>query len=269
MRTVIVNGDALTVDDVVDVADGAARAELGPEVAERMEFSRAVVAEAIAGDRPVYGVNTGFGALADTAVGVADLNKLQRAIIVSHAAASGEPLDDRAVRAILLLRARTLAAGLSGVRADLPAPPAGAAGPQPAAGHPRQGLRRRVRRPGPARPPGPAADRRRAGCAAPATARAAARRRGAGRARHRAAGPGSQGGPVPGQRHRADAGPAGLLRARRGPAGSAPPTSPAPCRSRRCSAPTAPMTCGSRSSARTPASSTAPPTCAPCWPARA
>jgi histidine ammonia-lyase len=120
MRTVIVNGDALTVDDVVDVANGTARAELGPEVAARMEFSRAVVAEAIQGDRPVYGVNTGFGALADTAVGVEDLNKLQRAIIVSHAAASGEPLDDRAVRAILLLRARTLAAGLSGVREDLP-----------------------------------------------------------------------------------------------------------------------------------------------------
>jgi histidine ammonia-lyase len=120
MRTVIVNGDALTVADVVDVANGTARAELGPEVADRMEFSRAVVARAIEGDRPVYGVNTGFGALADTAVGVADLYKLQRAIIVSHAAASGEPLDDRAVRAILLLRARTLAAGLSGVRPDLP-----------------------------------------------------------------------------------------------------------------------------------------------------
>jgi histidine ammonia-lyase len=120
MRTVIVNGDALTVADVIDVANGSARAELGPEVAARMEFSRAVVAEAIKGDRPVYGVNTGFGALADTAVGVEDLNKLQRAIIVSHAAATGEPLDDRAVRAILLLRARTLAAGLSGVREDLP-----------------------------------------------------------------------------------------------------------------------------------------------------
>src|ERR1700677_4660858 len=49
MRTVIVNGDALTVDDVVDVANGTARAELGPDVAARMEFSRDVVARAIAG----------------------------------------------------------------------------------------------------------------------------------------------------------------------------------------------------------------------------
>ena len=121
MRTVIVTGDALTIDDVVDVALGAARAELGPDVSDRMRFSREVVTAALAGDAAVYGVNTGFGALADTTVGEQDLTRLQRAIIVSHAAGTGEPLDDAAVRAILLLRARTLAAGYSGVRIELPA----------------------------------------------------------------------------------------------------------------------------------------------------
>jgi len=120
MRTVIVSGDPVAVEDVVDVADGSARAELGPEVPARMEASRKVVAAAIAGDKPVYGVNTGFGALADTRVGEQDLARLQAAIVVSHAAGAGEPLDDRAVRAILLLRARTLAAGYSGVRSELP-----------------------------------------------------------------------------------------------------------------------------------------------------
>jgi histidine ammonia-lyase len=120
MRTVVVNGDGLTVQDVVEVSRGEARAELGPGVPARMEASRAVVAAAIAGDAPVYGVNTGFGALADTRVGEQDLRTLQGAIIVSHAAATGEPLDDATVRAVLLLRARTLAAGYSGVRADLP-----------------------------------------------------------------------------------------------------------------------------------------------------
>src|SRR5215470_5887951 len=104
MRTVVVNGDALTVQDVIDVARGEARAELGPGVPARMEASRRVVAEAIAGDAPVYGVNTGFGALADTRVGEQDLRRLQSAT----------------VRAVLLLRARTLAAGYSGVRHDLP-----------------------------------------------------------------------------------------------------------------------------------------------------
>jgi len=121
MRTVIVNGDALTIEDVVDVARGAAAAELAPSVAAAMEPSRSVVAAAIAGDAPVYGVNTGFGALADTRVGARDLERLQGAIVRSHAAGTGEPLDDAAVRAVLLLRARTLAAGYSGVRVDLPA----------------------------------------------------------------------------------------------------------------------------------------------------
>jgi histidine ammonia-lyase len=121
MRTVIVNGDALTIEDVVDVARGAATAELAPGVAAVMEPSRSVVAAAIEGDAPVYGVNTGFGALADTRVGTRDLERLQGAIVRSHAAGTGEPLDDGAVRALLLLRARTLAAGYSGVRVDLPA----------------------------------------------------------------------------------------------------------------------------------------------------
>jgi histidine ammonia-lyase len=121
MRTVIVSGDALTVEDVVDVALGAARAELAPDVPARMQASLDVVTAAIRGDAAVYGVNTGFGALADTRVGEMDLTRLQRAIVLSHAAATGEPLGDEAVRAILLLRARTLAAGYSGVRPDLPA----------------------------------------------------------------------------------------------------------------------------------------------------
>jgi len=118
---VIVSGDALTVEDVVDVARGAARAELGQEVGARMSASLRVVAAAIRGTAAVYGVNTGFGALADTRVGEQDLSRLQQAIIVSHAAGAGEPLDDETVRAILLLRARTLAAGYSGVRQELPA----------------------------------------------------------------------------------------------------------------------------------------------------
>ncbi|HXZ77101.1 MAG TPA: aromatic amino acid lyase, partial [Streptosporangiaceae bacterium] len=121
MRTVVISGDGLTVEDVVDVARGEANAELAASVTATMEPSRAVVAAAIRGDAPVYGVNTGFGALADTRVAERDMAQLQAAIIVSHAAAAGDPLDDETVRAMLLLRARTLAAGYSGVRPDLPA----------------------------------------------------------------------------------------------------------------------------------------------------
>src|SRR5713101_6350698 len=121
MRELVVDGSALTVDDVVAVAHGQARVTLGADVPRRMETSRSVVVKALSGGAPVYGVNTGFGALADTPVGEADLTTLQGAIVRSHAAGTGVPLDDETVRAVLLLRARTLAAGYSGVRADLPA----------------------------------------------------------------------------------------------------------------------------------------------------
>jgi histidine ammonia-lyase len=120
MRTVIVNGDGLALRDVVDVARGLAGAELGPDVAARMEPSRQVVVDAVARDAVVYGVTTGFGALADVSVGQADLARMQLALLRSHAAGVGPPLAEDAVRALLLLRARTLAAGYSGCRVELP-----------------------------------------------------------------------------------------------------------------------------------------------------
>lgn len=120
MRTVTVDGDGLSVEDVIEVARGLARAELSPGVAARMAASRQVVADAVERDAVVYGVTTGFGALADTSVGRADLEAMQLALVRSHAAGSGLPLDDETVRGMLLLRARTLAAGLSGVRPELP-----------------------------------------------------------------------------------------------------------------------------------------------------
>ncbi len=121
MRTLVVTGDPLTVADVVDVARGHARAELGPDVPDRMAASRAVVEQAVARGDVVYGVTTGFGALADTFVAGPNLRAMQVALLRSHAAAVGDLLPAETVRALLLLRARTLAAGRSGVRPDLPA----------------------------------------------------------------------------------------------------------------------------------------------------
>ncbi len=121
MRTVVVTGDPLTVDEVVEVARGTARAELGPGVPERMAASLAFVAGVVERADVVYGVTTGFGALADTHVGGSDMVAMQHALVRSHAAAVGRPLPDDVVRALLLLRARTLAAGYSGCRPNLPA----------------------------------------------------------------------------------------------------------------------------------------------------
>src|SRR5260370_8977278 len=108
MREVMVDGSALAMEGVVAVARGQAPAILGPGVAQRMEFSRSVVIRALSGGAPAYGVNTGFGALVDTPIGEADLTTLQGAIVPSHAAATGVPLHDQGVRAILPLRPRTL-----------------------------------------------------------------------------------------------------------------------------------------------------------------
>src|ERR1700730_14167028 len=95
MREVMVDGSALVIEDVVAVARGQARAILGPDVAQRMEVSRAVVVQALSGGAPVYGVNTGFGALVDTPIGEADLTTLQGAIVRSHAAGIGVPWTTR------------------------------------------------------------------------------------------------------------------------------------------------------------------------------
>jgi histidine ammonia-lyase len=120
MRTVTVTGDALTLEDLVAVARGQARAELGPDVEARMEPSRAVVTDAVEQAKVMYGITTGFGALADTHIGRADLEQMQLALVRSHSAGVGEPLPDEVVRGLLLLRARTLTVGYSGVRIDLP-----------------------------------------------------------------------------------------------------------------------------------------------------
>jgi histidine ammonia-lyase len=74
----------------------------------------------VAEGRVMYGITTGFGALANTRIATQDLDAMQLALLRSHAAAVGDPLPDDVVRALLLLRARTLAVGISGVRTELP-----------------------------------------------------------------------------------------------------------------------------------------------------
>src|SRR2546428_6429551 len=81
-----------------------------------MERSRARVQRAAGSREPVYGVSTGFGALAGTRVAPLRQPELQLALIRSHAAGMGPPAEQEVVRATMLLRARTLAMGLSGVR---------------------------------------------------------------------------------------------------------------------------------------------------------
>jgi histidine ammonia-lyase len=115
-ESVVIDGAPLTSDDVVAVAQHDAKVTLGPGVAETMGRSRRTVEDHLGADQPVYGLTTGFGALADVRIPAEDLERLQRNLVRSHAAAAGDLLPADVVRAMMLLRARVLAAGSSGVR---------------------------------------------------------------------------------------------------------------------------------------------------------
>ena len=117
---VVLDGDPLSIADVVAVARGGVPVEVGDAARARMEHSRTVVEGLDRSDAIAYGVTTGFGALADRAIAPRDRAVLQRRVVVSHAAGMGQPLDAEVVRGMLLLRARTLCAGYSGVRPLLP-----------------------------------------------------------------------------------------------------------------------------------------------------
>jgi histidine ammonia-lyase len=114
--TVVIDGSPLGVEDVLAVARGRARVRVDDGAVKQMDRAREHVDVHLGGDRPVYGLTTGFGALADVRIRPEDLAKLQRNLIRSHAAGAGELLPDEVVRAMMLLRARALSAGYSGVR---------------------------------------------------------------------------------------------------------------------------------------------------------
>jgi histidine ammonia-lyase len=113
---VTLRGSGLTEDQVVAVARHGEKVALAAAARTRMERSRTRVERAATSREPVYGVSTGFGALAGTRVAPLRQPELQLALIRSHAAGVGPPVDTEVVRATMLLRARALAMGMSGVR---------------------------------------------------------------------------------------------------------------------------------------------------------
>jgi histidine ammonia-lyase len=116
VKQVIVDGSPITPQDVVEVARRQAKAVPGDNLASSMGPARQVVADAVASDEVVYGITTGLGALVSTRIGRDEVEALQYNLIRSHASGVGDPLEDEMVRAILLLRSRTLAQGHSGAR---------------------------------------------------------------------------------------------------------------------------------------------------------
>ena len=109
----------LTLADVVEVAREDAEAELSEDARDAMGESAAIVERLASSPEPAYGVSTGFGSLATTSISADRREDLQRALIRSHAAGMGDPVEREVVRAMMLLRARSLAMGYSGARPEV------------------------------------------------------------------------------------------------------------------------------------------------------
>jgi histidine ammonia-lyase len=109
----------LEPEEVVAVAREDAEVELTDDAREAMAASASIVERLASSPEPTYGVSTGFGSLATTPIPAERREDLQRALIRSHAAGMGEPVEREVVRAMMLLRARSLAMGYSGARPEV------------------------------------------------------------------------------------------------------------------------------------------------------
>lgn len=118
MGNVIIDGNNLTIEDVVHVARDGYRVELSSIAEERVLYSRKIVERYVNDEKVVYGITTGFGKFSDVVISKEDTEILQKNLIMSHSCGVGEPLPEEVVRAIMLLRANALAKGFSGVRLE-------------------------------------------------------------------------------------------------------------------------------------------------------
>jgi histidine ammonia-lyase len=112
------SGD-LELDDLRDFARNSPKLELSPEHRAAMARTREIVEDRIRSGRPTYGVNTGFGTLSSHLISAKDLADLQRRLVLSNAAGTGEPMRIADVRRMILLKAAALARGHSGARPEL------------------------------------------------------------------------------------------------------------------------------------------------------
>jgi len=116
---ITLTGNTLTVEEVAAVARRGESVQLSPDARQRIENAHRWVQNIVQGDRPVYGINTGFGIFADRRISGKASAQLSRNLILSHSVATGAPLPREVVRAAMLIRANTLARGHSGARPAL------------------------------------------------------------------------------------------------------------------------------------------------------
>lgn len=118
MKKYIIDGQSLTVEQIYEIAclkKDELEVSISDESRKKILASRAYVDQIVKDGKPVYGINTGFGALSDKFIEEKDLSKLQYNLIRSHCTGVGKPFDRIITRAVMILRANCLASGFSGV----------------------------------------------------------------------------------------------------------------------------------------------------------
>ncbi len=118
MQTIHLDLEGLTIEALVAVSREGAEVRLKDAARTRIEAARALVERWVREGRRIYGVTTGFGALSDVAISAKDTRRLQENILMSHAAGVGRPFDAETVRAVMALRVKDFARGLSGIRLE-------------------------------------------------------------------------------------------------------------------------------------------------------
>jgi histidine ammonia-lyase len=118
-QEITLNTSGLSSDQVVAVARHGAGVRLSSEAEAAMDKSRALVEQFAVAEEPIYGVSTGFGALAQRHIPTEDRVQLQKSLIRSHAAGVGAAVETEVVRAMMLLRLKTMCSGKTGVRTEL------------------------------------------------------------------------------------------------------------------------------------------------------
>jgi histidine ammonia-lyase len=111
-----VAGRDLTLEQIEMVARNNEKVSLSPLAEARIAQSRAWVEQIVESEKPVYGINTGYGIFSDKRINKQDARKLARNLILSHSVGTGNPLPEEVVRAAVLIRANTLSKGFSGAR---------------------------------------------------------------------------------------------------------------------------------------------------------
>src|SRR3954453_18229864 len=108
--------DRLTTSSSVALCNGQLPGELSPETLEKIRASERSVDQIVASDKTVYGINTGFGILANTKISPEDTAVLQHKILQSHSVGVGDPVPQEIAKLMLIAKVHASAQGFSGVR---------------------------------------------------------------------------------------------------------------------------------------------------------